>query len=117
MTAADIQIRPYSVADASSVWEAVRESLGELLPWMSWCHPGYSIEESRSWLEAQVPAFQQGTALEFAIVSGEGRYLGACGLGQIDQANGRANLGYWVRFGDRPRCGNCGRRAASELVF
>lgn len=45
----------------------------------------------------QVPAFQRGTALEFAIVSADGRYLGASGLNQIDQANGRANMGYGVR--------------------
>ena len=45
----------------------------------------------------QVPAFEQRTAFEFAIVSGDGRYLGGCGLNQIDRANSRANLGYWVR--------------------
>ncbi len=94
---ADVHIRPYTLADASEVWEAVRESLAELQPWMPWCHPGYSIEESHSWLEAQVPAFQQDTSFEFAIVSGDGGYLGGCGLNQIDQANNRANLGYWVR--------------------
>src|SRR5207247_8079258 len=66
-------------------------------PWMPWCHPDYSIEESRYWLEAQVPAFQQGTSFEFAVVSADGRYLGGCGLNQIDRANSRANLGYWVR--------------------
>jgi RimJ/RimL family protein N-acetyltransferase len=94
---ADIHVRPYALADASDVWEAARESLAELQPWMPWCHPGYSIEESRSWLAAQVPAFHQGTSFEFAIVSADRRYLGGCGLNQIDQANNRANLGYWVR--------------------
>jgi ribosomal-protein-serine acetyltransferase len=97
MNSPHILIRPYALADASEVWEAARESLAELQLWMPWCHPGYSIEESRSWLEAQVPAFQHGTSFEFAIVSPDGHYLGGCGLNQIDQANNRANLGYWVR--------------------
>jgi RimJ/RimL family protein N-acetyltransferase len=83
--------------DASLVWEAARESLAELQPWMPWSHPDYSIEETRSWLAAQVQAFQQRTAFEFAITSAAGGYLGGCGLNQIDALNQRANLGYWVR--------------------
>ena len=71
--------------------------MAELQPWMPWCHPGYSIDDSRSWLETQVPAFEQGTAFEFAIVSADQQYLGGCGLNQIDTINQRANLGYWVR--------------------
>jgi RimJ/RimL family protein N-acetyltransferase len=93
----NVRIRPYTVDDASAILEAAQESLAELEPWMPWCHPGYSLEESRSWLELQVPAFRQGTAFEFAIVSTDGRYLGGCGLNQFDKANNRANLGYWVR--------------------
>ena len=65
----------------------------------AWCHPAYSLADSRAWLEIQVPAFGQGAAFEFAIVEGEGRYLGGCGLNQVDKANKRANLGYWVRSG------------------
>ncbi len=79
------------------MYEAVRESLAELQPWMPWAHPGYSIDESRSWLETQVHAWAQGTAFEFAIVSADERYLGGCGLNQIDTANRRGNIGYWVR--------------------
>jgi RimJ/RimL family protein N-acetyltransferase len=92
-----IRIRPYELNDASLVFEAARESLAELQPWMPWCHPGYSIEESRSWLETQVAAFENRTTFEFAIVSADKHYLGGCGLNQIDTANRRANLGYWVR--------------------
>ena len=91
------RIRPYRLEDAETVCDAVLESLAELQPWMPWCHPAYSVSDSRSWLEAQVPAFQAGTAFEFAIVSADGRYLGGCGLNQIDQVNHRANLGYWAR--------------------
>jgi ribosomal-protein-serine acetyltransferase len=92
-----IRIRPYELNDASLVFEAALESLTELQPWMPWCHPGYSIEESRSWLETQVAAFENRTTFEFAIVCADGHYLGGCGLNQIDTANRRANLGYWVR--------------------
>jgi ribosomal-protein-serine acetyltransferase len=92
-----IRIRPYRINDASYVWEAARESLAELQPWMPWCHPDYSIEECRSWLSMQVQAFQQRTTFEFAITSAAGGYLGGCGLNQIDALNHRANLGYWVR--------------------
>src|SRR5262245_13471861 len=64
---------------------------------MPWCHSAYAIEDSRSWLSIQVPAFEQKTAFEFAIVAADGRYLGGCGLNQLDAINRRANLGYWVR--------------------
>ena len=92
-----IRIRPYRLDDAQKIWQAVRESLTELEPWMPWAHPAYSIDESRSWLATQVPAFQQRTTFEFAITTDEGAYLGGCGLNQIDALNRRANLGYWVR--------------------
>lgn len=93
----DVRIRPYRLEDAEVVVDAVRESMLEMQPWMPWCHPGYSIEDSRAWLAVHVPAFEDGTAFEFAIVSARGRYLGGCGLNRLDMANGRANLGYWVR--------------------
>jgi RimJ/RimL family protein N-acetyltransferase len=92
-----IHIRPYRLDDAPAIWQAARESLAELQLWMPWCHPNYSIEETRSWLAVQVPAFQQRTTFEFAITSADGAYLGGCGLNQIDALNQRANLGYWVR--------------------
>lgn len=92
-----IAVRPYAVTDAPDLWEAARESMHDLRPWMPWCHPGYSVDDAASWLETQVRAFEQGTSFEFAIVSPTGRYLGGGGLNQIDEANRRANLGYWVR--------------------
>lgn len=93
----NIKIRPYRVEDAEMVLEAVRESLSELQPWMPWCHAEYSLRDSRSWLELQVPAFEESKAFEFAIISANGQYLGGCGLNQVDKMNKRINLGYWVR--------------------
>jgi len=90
-------IRPCSADDACAMHEAVRESLAELIPWMPWCHPDYSLQEARSWLRVQVQAFNERKWFEFAIVDSEGRYLGQCGLNQVEELNRRCNLGYWVR--------------------
>jgi RimJ/RimL family protein N-acetyltransferase len=92
-----IRIRPYRLDDAPVVWEAVRESLRELQPWLAWCHPGYAIEETRVWLAEQVPAFQQATSFAFAITTEGGAFLGGTGLDRIDRANRLSNVGYWVR--------------------
>jgi ribosomal-protein-serine acetyltransferase len=100
----DVLIRPYRIEDAETVFEAVQASLPELIPWMPWCHPQYSLNESRSWLEIQVPFFQKGGSYEFAIESSDRQFLGGCGLNQIDTINRCANLGYWVRS-SATRCG------------
>jgi RimJ/RimL family protein N-acetyltransferase len=92
-----IQIRPYQVSDAERLYSAIRESHDALYPWMPWCHPDYAIEETRGWLELQQEQFASGGAYEFAILSASGDFLGAVGLNQVDAANRRANLGYWVR--------------------
>lgn len=92
-----IVIRPYEIGDVPALYEAASESVEAIYPWMSWCHPGYAFEEAKAWVEHQVPAFKSGGQFEFVIVSREGAILGACGLNQIDRANRRANLGYWVR--------------------
>lgn len=92
-----ISIRPYRIEDAQSLYEAALASVAEIRPFGPWCHPEMKLEEVRAWVEAQVRAFEARTAFEFAILTEDGGYLGGCGLNQIEEANRRANLGYWVR--------------------
>ncbi len=106
----DVRIRPYRVEDAEDLWTAVRESVPELRPWMPWCHPDYSVDEARRWVEEQSLAFRARQAFQFVISDANGRYLGACGLNDLDAVNRRANLGYWVRSRET------GRGVASSAV-
>jgi RimJ/RimL family protein N-acetyltransferase len=94
---AQISIRPYRLEDAPAVHAAVLASVAEIQPFGPWCHPGLMLADIRTWIEKQVQAFEALEAFEFAILGEDGGYLGGCGLNQIDQANRRANLGYWVR--------------------
>jgi RimJ/RimL family protein N-acetyltransferase len=91
-------IRPCQPPDAEPVYEAVRESMKELSPWMPWCHRDYGIEDSRIWFGARSGLWQKGLEYDFLIADrAEGRPLGICSLNNLDRENRLANLGYWVR--------------------
>jgi ribosomal-protein-serine acetyltransferase len=90
-------IRGYEPDDAEALWEAVRESVREVSRWLPWCHAQYSRAEAVEWARSRGPLAAQGLEYAFAIVGPEGRFLGGCGLNQINRIHGLANLGYWVR--------------------
>ena len=93
-----ITLHPYQVSDIDSLYEAARESISEMFEWMPWCHPDYSIEESRTWIESQPDKWEKGEEYNFAIsYNTGGLYLGGCGLRVIDRNIGIAHFGYWVR--------------------
>jgi ribosomal-protein-serine acetyltransferase len=94
---ADVSIRPFRMEDADELFEAVRESIGELSPWMPWCHSDYSISDARDWIGKKIAAFESRDEFHFAIVDGGGHLAGVCGLNGISRENRVANLGYWVR--------------------
>lgn len=94
---ADVLIRPFRDTDIPALYEAVRESADQLGPWMPWCHPDYSISETRAWVKKQIAAFEAGDEFHFAITSEANLILGVCGLNGIHRENRLANLGYWVR--------------------
>jgi RimJ/RimL family protein N-acetyltransferase len=91
-------LRPFLLDDAPNLHEAVRESMAELGLWLSWCHPDYSIQDSLEFLSGRGEAHAKDGDYGFAIIERScGRFLGGCGINQLDEAALRANLGYWVR--------------------
>ena len=98
LTDGSIVLRPYRLSDVDRLYEAVRESIAGLSLWLPWCHLGYSIEESRTWIESRAEVWAKGTQYDFTINdSRDGSFLGGCGLNQVNRAIAFANLGYWVR--------------------
>lgn len=92
-----VRIRPYEKPDAEALYEAVRESIDEVGAWLEWCHPDYTIDESRGWIDHCIAARSEGREYNFAIVDADGALLGGCGLNRIEHNHRVANLGYWVR--------------------
>lgn len=92
-----IRIRRYVSHDVQRLYEAARESIPEVYPWLPWCHPEYTMADAQRWVDLRDEAWSGGASYEFVIESESGRFLGGCGLNQISTANQWANLGYWVR--------------------
>ncbi|MEO8435984.1 MAG: GNAT family protein [Pyrinomonadaceae bacterium] len=94
----EIVVRPYRVEDIPALYEAARESIPELSVWMPWCHPDYSIDESRSFILSRAEAWKRDAEYGFGIFAQvSGRYLGGVGLNFVNRNHDLVNLGYWVR--------------------
>jgi ribosomal-protein-serine acetyltransferase len=90
--------RPYDEGDVNALYEAVRESIDEVSPWLGWCHRDYSIEESREFICSRQLASQGDEWYSFGIFDvASRRFLGGVGLNFINRVHQLANLGYWVR--------------------
>ncbi|MFH1998781.1 MAG: GNAT family protein [Planctomycetota bacterium] len=91
-------IIPCGIDDVDSIYAAVKESLEQLIPYMSWCHPGYSRKETADYLELCEMAWQEGVEYQFKILDvADNRLLGLCGINHINEILRFGNLGYWVR--------------------
>jgi len=97
-----ITLRPLRIDDAPGVFEAVRESLAALKPWMSWAHDDYRVEETRDFINRTIETWEKEAAFAFAITDArDGKFLGGTGLNNLNQEYRLANLGYWVRSSRR----------------
>lgn len=92
----DILLRPFRPQDAPQLYEAVRESLEQLKPWMSWASEGYTEMTAREYISISRARWDEHTFYAFAITRAD-RFLGACTLSSIHPIYHFCNLGYWVR--------------------
>lgn len=93
-----ILLRPYRMSDVNNLYQAVRESIKEMEPWLPFAHKDYSIKESKDWIKKRPSEWNNCGIYDFAIFDAkDGTQIGGCGLNGIDWLHRHANLGYWVR--------------------
>jgi ribosomal-protein-serine acetyltransferase len=114
-----VLLRPFQMEDAQEMFTAVRESLPDLKPWMSWAYDDYSLHDTREFIRITRARWQDGTLFAFAITDAQsGLVLGGCSLSHIHPVYHLCNLGYWVRSSRRGR-GIAGRatQMAARYAF
>ena len=99
-----VTLRAFRLEDAQETYAAVRESLTDLKPWMSWAYDDYSLNDTREFIRITRARWQEGTLFAFAITDARsGLVLGGCSLSHIHPVYHLCNLGYWVRSSQRGR--------------
>jgi ribosomal-protein-serine acetyltransferase len=89
---------PFDVSFTEALFEAVDESRDELTRFVSWCHPSYSMEDARRWLQGREKERFEGWSYDFAITDARnGELVGGSGVDRIQSKNGLGNLYYWTR--------------------
>ena len=92
----DLHLRPFRLTDAGQLHDAVKESLNELKPWMSWATDTYDEQTAREYITIARTRWEEHSFYGFAITRGD-ELLGACTLSSVHSIYRFCNLGYWVR--------------------
>ncbi len=114
-----VALRPFQFGDESALHKAVRESLAELEPWMSWANENYTIDTALNFITLTRAHWSSGSLYAFAITDANtGEVIGGCSLSHIHPVYHFCNLGYWVRA-SRHGEGSAGRSAklAAQFAF
>jgi ribosomal-protein-serine acetyltransferase len=112
LTDEELLLRPFRLDDSHQLYCAVRESLQDLQPWMSWATDNYSERSAREYISIAHARWEDNTFFAFPIIRA-GQLLGVCTLSSIHPVYHFCNLGYWVRTSCRGQ-GIAGR--AAKLV-
>ncbi len=92
LTDEDLLLRPFRLDDAPHLNCAVRESLKELKPWMSWATDEYSERTAREYITIARARWEEHTFYAFAVLRSD-NLLGACTLSSIHPIYHFCNLG------------------------
>lgn len=93
-----IGIRAFQSGDIVPFHKAAIESVDHMYKFMPWCHPGYSIQESESWVISRIEAWDNAIEYSFIIFSiTTNELLGGIDVNQINANHKIGNIGYWVR--------------------
>ncbi len=112
-----VALRRFQPRDADAFLADVRESLDDLIPWMSWAHPVYGRDDAANYIRIVTESWEAGRYYGFAVTDArDGTMLGAASLSHIHPVYHFCNLGYWVRSSRRGN-GLAGRAARLAAKF
>lgn len=112
-----VTLRPFRLEDSAQLYEAVRESLINLKPWMSWAHDAYAQQDADDFIGITRARWEEKTLYAFAIVDTKNNeLLGGCSLSHKHPIYHYCNLGYWVRTSYQGK-GLAGRAAKLAAQF
>jgi RimJ/RimL family protein N-acetyltransferase len=98
LTTARLSLRAPRLADAPGLFAAVRESLPELMPYMAWATPDYSLAACEANTRAAIAQFAAREGLRYGFFElATGEFVGNASFHHLDWSVPKGELGYWCR--------------------
>lgn len=92
-------LQRFTRRDASTLDEAIRESLADLNQWLPWARLDYTAADTTSFIRESIQAWKEDRAWDYSVrlQSEPGRHLGNVSLWTVSKLGKIAEIGYWIR--------------------
>jgi ribosomal-protein-serine acetyltransferase len=91
----DADLRLLELRHASELFASIDCNRARLKPWLSWVDATRSTADTRSFIQAALKQFAEGSGFHAGIFVNN-KIVGGIGLHDIDWPNRKSSLGYWV---------------------
>ncbi|HEX8561243.1 MAG TPA: GNAT family protein [Pyrinomonadaceae bacterium] len=98
----ELELRPVDERYAEELAALVRRDLAHLSPWMPWASARYSVEDAREFIRRQARQYAEDQGFA-TLIFFRGRAAGSIGYNNIDWANRKTDIGYWLGAGYQGR--------------
>jgi ribosomal-protein-serine acetyltransferase len=110
-SSARLLMRIPRAGDSAIIWPVVKQSMGELMPWLPWANDEFTESAEEEWCRKTAAEFLKRERMGYLIFSKEcGEYFGGIGACDFKWDVPSCEIGYWLRS-DRT-----GRGYATEAV-
>lgn len=98
-------LQRFTRRDASTLDEAIRESLADLNQWLPWARLDYTTSDTTSFIRESIQAWKEERAWDYSIrtVEDPKRHVGNISFWTVSKLGKIAEIGYWVRSQDTGR--------------
>ena len=98
-------LQRFTRRDASTLDEAIRESLADLNQWLPWARLDYTTSDTTSFIRESIQAWKEERAWDYSIraIEDPKRHVGNISFWTVSKLGKIAEIGYWVRSYDTGR--------------
>jgi ribosomal-protein-serine acetyltransferase len=98
-------LQRFTRRDASTLDEAIRESLADLNQWLPWARLDYTTADTTSFIRESVQAWKEERAWDYSVrlLDDPKRHLGNISFWTVSKLGKIAEIGYWVRSTETSR--------------
>lgn len=92
-------LQRFTRRDASTLDEAIRESLADLNQWLPWARLDYTTSDTTSFIRESIQAWKEERAWDYSIrmIDDPKRHVGNISFWTVSKLGKIAEIGYWVR--------------------